>query len=161
MTPYNVQTANLVFQLLNKLGPLVAKKLNGTKSTSIYCQGTILSSFIPMWFLIMPKSATFAFQLLNKLGPLVAKNPKGPLGTSINGQGPILPSFIPIWPFIMPKTANSAFRLLNKLAPWWPKQKNKTTFIIKIPPICINKVALFSPFDPFKRPIQPFGGSGY
>ena len=43
-----------------------------------------------------------------------------------------------------------AFGLLNKLALWWPKQKNKTTFIIKIPPIYLNKVALFSSLTPFK-----------
>ena len=51
------------------------------------------------------------------------------------------------------------YQLLNKLAPWWPKRKNKATFIIKIPPIYINKVALFSSFDPFKGPKQPFQGS--
>ena len=57
--------------------------------------------------------------------------------------------FEPIWSLLQAKKAILKFQLLNKLAPWWPKRKNKTTFIIKIPPIYINKVALFSSFDPF------------
>ena len=47
--------------------------------------------------------------------------------------------------------------LLNELGPLVAKmKKNKTTFIIKIPPIYIDKVALFSSFDPFKGPKPPF-----
>ena len=120
-----------------------------------------MPSFILFWPLINRGTAILGFLLLNKLGPLVAKNQNTAQGTLCYGQGPTLPSFILICPRIMPLTAILVLDLLNKLAPWWPKRKNKTTFNIKIPPIYINKVALFSSFDPFKGPKQPFQGSGY
>ena len=155
------KTAILGLCLQNKLGPLLAKNPIASQGTFCYGQGPALPSFMPFWTLITRKTAILGFCLLNKLGPLVAKNPIASQGTLCYGHGPTPPSFIPFWPLIMPETAILAFGLLNKLAPWWPKRKNKTTFIIKIPPIYINKVALFSLFSPFKHQKQPFQGSGY
>ena len=91
----------------------------------------------------------------------MVKNPNASQGTFCYGKGPTLPSFIPFGLLMMPEMAILELGLLNKLAPWWPKRKNKTTFINKIPTIYINKVALFSSFDPFKDPKGPFQGLGY
>ena len=108
-SPQTCQRAIWGFCLLNKFGPLVAKKSKCITVNLLLWPGTNTARLNSTLTNCNAQKAVLGAHLLNRLEPLVAKNPNGKLGTLWYGQGPILPIFIPLWPFKTLKTAIFGF----------------------------------------------------